>query len=92
MRVTVPRASFGQVHHLSRQLPAGIDGIIGLAFQSATPNGAEPVLETALRENAVTTGIFVTWLEDQYATNDNGTHGVIYYGGWEIEGTGSSKL
>lgn len=78
--VTVQRATFGQVKDMEGRLFPGIDGILGLAFGSTAPNGAEPVFETAIRDRAVNAGIFTIWLEDQFATSDCGTHGVIYYG------------
>ena len=78
--VLVAGATFGQATVIPGSLPNGIDGILGLALLPLSPRGTTPVFETAIKNHAVSNGTFTIWLEDQWATDDNGTEGVIYYG------------
>ncbi|CAD6185407.1 unnamed protein product [Caenorhabditis auriculariae] len=80
--ITIPDVSFLQATNVGeaiRQVDA--DGVLGLAFQSASQTNSVPPFIQAVNQGDVNDSMFSIWLEHQNQTDDLGTFGVIYYGG-----------
>uniref|UniRef100_W6NS81 Peptidase A1 domain containing protein n=1 Tax=Haemonchus contortus TaxID=6289 RepID=W6NS81_HAECO len=77
----------GQVNVMPAAVSAlnGVDGVLGLAFQSiASDTLISPPFIRGVAQGEIAQSVFSIWLEEQWQTSDNGTHGVIYYGGYDL--------
>ncbi|VDP42578.1 unnamed protein product [Heligmosomoides polygyrus] len=61
----------------------GVDGVLGLAFQSIATNNVMPPFIQGFKQGDIASPVFSIWLEEQWESDDNGTAGVIYYGGYD---------
>ncbi|VDO07329.1 unnamed protein product [Haemonchus placei] len=82
--IVIPSTVMGQANELPAAVSAlnGVDGVLGLAFQSiASDSTIPPPFIRGVAQGDIAQSVFSIWLEEQWQTSDNGTHGVIYYGG-----------
>ncbi|KAK6016036.1 eukaryotic aspartyl protease [Ostertagia ostertagi] len=85
--IVIPTADIGQVLELPAAVSAlnGVDGVLGLAFPSVSSDRmTQPAFIRGAAQGDIAQPIFSIWLEEQWQTSDNGTHGVIYYGGFDL--------
>ncbi|VDP23540.1 unnamed protein product [Heligmosomoides polygyrus] len=64
-----------------------VDGVLGLAFQSIATDNMMPPFITGVFQEEIAESVFSIWLEELGESSDNGTAGVIYYGGWFLRTT-----
>ncbi|PIO68894.1 eukaryotic aspartyl protease [Teladorsagia circumcincta] len=85
--IVIPSADVGQVLELPAAVSAlnGVDGVLGLAFPSVSSDSStQPAFIRGAAQGDIAQAVFSIWLEEQWQTSDNGTHGVIYYGGFDL--------
>nr|CDJ90252.1 Peptidase A1 domain containing protein [Haemonchus contortus] len=85
--IVIPSTVMGQANELPAAVSSlnGVDGVLGLAFQSiASDNTIPPPFIRGVAQGDIAQSVFSIWLEEQWQTSDNGTHGVIYYGGYDL--------
>ncbi|XGW07012.1 hypothetical protein V3C99_016932 [Haemonchus contortus] len=85
--IVIPSTVMGQANELPAAVSAlnGVDGVLGLAFQIiASDNTFSPPFIRGVAQGDIAQSVFSIWLEEQWQTSDNGTHGVIYYGGYDL--------
>nr|CDJ94052.1 Peptidase A1 domain containing protein [Haemonchus contortus] len=96
--IIIPSTVMGQVNRMPTAVSAlnGVDGVFGLAFQSIATDDTIPPFIRGVAQGDIAQSFFSIWLEEQWQTSDNGTHGVIYYGGYDLvhcrSDRGSAKL
>ncbi|KAK5973752.1 Eukaryotic aspartyl protease [Trichostrongylus colubriformis] len=85
--IIIPKTDIGQVIEMPAAVTAlnGVDGVLGLAFPSLSSDyPAQPPFIRGVTQGDIAQSVFSIWLEEQMQTSDNGTHGVIYYGGYDL--------
>ncbi|VDL71997.1 unnamed protein product [Nippostrongylus brasiliensis] len=66
------------------QVSDEIDGVLGLGLQAmASGSNVIPPFIRGVNQGNIAEPVFSIWLEDQWESDDNGTAGVIYYGGFD---------
>ncbi|KHJ89615.1 eukaryotic aspartyl protease [Oesophagostomum dentatum] len=81
--VTIPNVDVGQAVEMPASVAAvdGVDGVFGLGFQSIASGHILPPVVRGINQGDIDQPLFSIWLEELWQTSDNGTAGVIYYGG-----------
>uniref|UniRef100_A0A8R1I207 Peptidase A1 domain-containing protein n=1 Tax=Caenorhabditis japonica TaxID=281687 RepID=A0A8R1I207_CAEJA len=60
------------------------DGVLGLSFTRASQIGGNSPFVQGVMQGDISDTFFSIWLEHFNQTDDLGTHGVIYYGGFDL--------
>ncbi|PAV56296.1 hypothetical protein WR25_15717 [Diploscapter pachys] len=84
--ITIANVAFTQVITMSQRFGnlTDIDGVLGLAFTSASVSGSDPPFVKAVKDGDVVDSVFSIWLEDMWQTSDNGTAGTTPYLGYDV--------
>uniref|UniRef100_A0A7I4YZF4 Peptidase A1 domain-containing protein n=1 Tax=Haemonchus contortus TaxID=6289 RepID=A0A7I4YZF4_HAECO len=93
--IAIRSTVMGQANELPAALSAldGVDGVLGLAFQSiASDKSIQPPFIRGVAQGDIAQSVFSIWLEEQWQTSDNGTHGVIYYGDYDLDHCRSNRF
>ncbi|WKY13973.1 hypothetical protein Q1695_004645 [Nippostrongylus brasiliensis] len=84
--IVIPHSNIGQMLEMppSMQVSDEIDGVLGLGLQAmASGSNVIPPFIRGVNQGNIAEPVFSIWLEDQWESDDNGTAGVIYYGGFD---------
>ncbi|CAO4385677.1 unnamed protein product [Caenorhabditis nigoni] len=82
--ITIPALKFLQVTDLGLGIEGlAADGVLGMAFTGASQIGGNSPFVQGVRMGDISNTFFSIWLEHFNQTDDLGTHGVIYYGGFD---------
>ncbi|VDO73372.1 unnamed protein product [Heligmosomoides polygyrus] len=81
--VTIETTTIFQAVEMPEKVAAveGVDGVLGLAFQSMATDNVIPPFIKGYNQGDIAEPVFSIWLEELWESSDNGTAGVIYYGG-----------
>ncbi|VDM72289.1 unnamed protein product, partial [Strongylus vulgaris] len=84
--IVIPNTDIGQALEVPASVASvdGVDGVLGLAFQSIADGHALPPIARGIQQGDIADSLFSIWLEELWQTSDNGTAGVIYYGGMRL--------
>ncbi|EYB96748.1 hypothetical protein Y032_0147g2586 [Ancylostoma ceylanicum] len=84
--VIVPNTDIGQTVEMPASVTSlqGVDGVLGLAFDSVSSDHVMNPVQRAINQGDIKDSLFSIWLEELWQTSDNGTAGVIYYGGYDL--------
>ncbi|VDM78052.1 unnamed protein product [Strongylus vulgaris] len=84
--IVIPNTDIGQALEVPASIASvdGVDGVLGLAFQSIADGHALPPIARGIQQGDIADSLFSIWLEELWQTSDNGTAGVIYYGGMRL--------
>ncbi|EGT43068.1 hypothetical protein CAEBREN_16956 [Caenorhabditis brenneri] len=82
--ITIPAVKFMQVTDLGVGIyGANADGVLGLGFTAGSQIGGNSPFVQGVQTGNIDNTFFSIWLEHFNQTDDAGTHGVIYYGGFD---------
>ncbi|KAK6757062.1 hypothetical protein RB195_015099 [Necator americanus] len=81
--IVIPNTEIGQTMEIPASVSStnGVDGVFGLAFASIASGNVVPPVVRGSNQGDIVQPLFSIWLEELWETSDNGTAGVIYYGG-----------
>ncbi|RCN36522.1 eukaryotic aspartyl protease, partial [Ancylostoma caninum] len=84
--IVIPNTDIGQTMQVPASVTSvnGVDGVLGLAFSSVSSDHVMNPVERAINQGDIKDSLFSIWLEELWQTSDNGTAGVIYYGGYDL--------
>ncbi|CCD72625.2 Peptidase A1 domain-containing protein [Caenorhabditis elegans] len=82
--ITIPGVKFMQATDLGLLMDGlGADGILGLGFTASSQIGGNSPFVQGVNAGDISGTFYSIWLEHFNQTDDLGTHGVIYYGGFD---------
>uniref|UniRef100_A0A1I7TJ51 Peptidase A1 domain-containing protein n=2 Tax=Caenorhabditis tropicalis TaxID=1561998 RepID=A0A1I7TJ51_9PELO len=82
--ITIPAVKFLQVTDIGVGIEgAAADGVFGLGFTAGSQIGGNSPFVQGVNFGDISNTFFSIWLEHFNQTDDLGTHGVIYYGGFD---------
>ncbi|KAK6757063.1 hypothetical protein RB195_015099 [Necator americanus] len=84
--IVIPNTEIGQTMEIPASVSStnGVDGVFGLAFASIASGNVVPPVVRGSNQGDIVQPLFSIWLEELWETSDNGTAGVIYYGGYDL--------